>query len=61
MESRDILADKMNIGGPEFFEERIILGTVAEGCDIVGERIKPDIDYVIRIDGNGNSPFECGS
>ena len=66
VESEDILTDNMNVTGPVFLEMlRLLLiglvGIVTESCDIVGKRVKPNVNHVLIVKSNGDSPFERGS
>ena len=61
MESEDVLTDDMNVCRPVLLELlRLLLigliGIIAKGCDIVGKRIKPNVGYVLGIEGYGNTP-----
>ena len=59
MEAHDVLADDVQIGRPELFI-RIAraVGVIADGSDIVGKRIDPDIDDVPVVKIHGDSPLE---
>ena len=56
MESHDLLADEMDIRRPVFLIEAIILRAVAKGGDIVGERIHPDVDDMLRVERDRHAP-----
>ena len=57
VEPRDILADHMRIGGPEFCARRIFVGIA--GCgDVVRQGIDPDIHDMLRIARHQHTPGE---
>jgi hypothetical protein len=63
VESENILTDDVDVAGPiflEFFGLLLIrlIGIVSESCDIVGQRVKPYVGYVLGIKINGNTPLE---
>ncbi len=61
VEAHDILGDHMHIGGPVL----VIVGKgavlIAQGGDIVRQRVDPDIDDVLGVKGDGDSPAERGA
>ena len=60
MESEDIFADEMNCCRPEFLE-KLHIPIIPDACQVVVERVKPDINGMVRIVRHGNSPLHCGS
>lgn len=56
VESHDFLADEMDIRRPVFLIETIILRAVAKRGDIVGERIHPDVDDMLRVECDRHAP-----
>ena len=58
MEANDFLADEMHVRRPVFVEERIVIRTIAQRGNVVGKRVQPDIDHVLRIKVHRNAPFE---
>ncbi len=61
VETQNVLADDVYIGGPEFVEQfRLlrVIGVVAERGDIVGKRIDPHIGDMLFVKGNRNAPLE---
>ena len=60
MESDNIFSDKMKVGRPELIEEPVVVSVniITKPRDIVGERIKPYIYYMLVIEINRNSPLE---
>ena len=59
MEARDVLADDMNVGGPEFGARAVVRET--GGGDVVGQRVDPDIHHMLRIARNWYAPAEIGA
>ena len=57
MEAEDILADKMQGGGPEVSLGAILEG-VADGGDVVGKGIEPHVDDVLVVARHGDAPGE---
>ena len=57
MEAHDLLADEMQIRGPVFLEHLRIV-EIADWREVVRERIEPDVDDVLRVDGHGDAPVE---
>ena len=44
VEAGDLLADEVHVGGPELIKARLVSGiirAVAEGGDVVGQRVEP--------------------
>ena len=64
VEADDLLADEVEIGRPVFGEAGNVLGgiaAIADGGDVVDQRVEPDVDDVLRIVGDGNAPLEAGA
>jgi len=73
VEARDLLADEVQVGGPVALELLLlgvlllcgqivaVLGPVADGGDVVGERVEPDIYDVLGVAGNRDAPGEAGA
>ena len=58
MEADDILAYDMEVAGPVFLVELgRIFGVIAERGNIIGQRIEPYINDMLRVKGNGHAPF----
>ena len=58
VETHDFLANQMDIGRPILLKQRIVIRTVAQRVDVIGQRVHPDIDGVFRIEVHRNSPLE---
>ena len=59
VESRDVLADDVNVARPVFFVFFVLfVGRVAERRDVVCQRVEPDVDDVFRIKLDGDAPLE---
>ena len=58
VEANDVLAHEMHVRRPVFAVERIIVRPVAQGGDIVGERVDPHIDHMLGVEFHGNAPGE---
>ena len=64
MEAADFFADEVHVGGPEFGESRLvggIIGSVAEGGDVVGQSVEPDVDHLLFVAWHGDAPGEAGA
>ena len=61
METYDLLADKVNIRGPVLAVIRIVVGAVAHGGDIIGQRVQPHIHNVLGVKVHGDSPGKAGA
>ncbi|CAB4921227.1 unannotated protein [freshwater metagenome] len=60
MEPRDVLADDVQIGGPELpVRLRVGLGETCTG-EVVGQRVDPHVHHVRGIAGYRHTPVECG-
>ena len=47
--------------GPELGVLLVVLIGVVDGRDVVGERVEPDINHVLRVSRHGDAPAEGGS
>ena len=63
VETDDVLADQMKVGGPVLIKERITVavGIVAQAGDIVAQRIEPHIDDVTGRKIDRDAPGEGGA
>ena len=64
MEADDLFANEVEIGGPVAREHLFVFGSVgavADGGHVVRQRVKPDIDDMGFIAGDGDAPLEAGS
>ena len=63
MESNDILSNQMKVCWPEFRKlcTAVSITVISNSSDIVSQRVKPYIGYVLRIEGHRNSPAKCRS
>ena len=57
MEAHDLLADEVEVRRPVFMEFLRIV-EVADRREVVRERVEPDVDDVLRVDGHGDAPVE---
>ena len=60
MEPDDILTDQVQVCGPQLL---VLLGAVAvciiaDTGDVIGQRIEPYIDNMLRIESHRNTPCE---
>jgi hypothetical protein len=46
MEADDFFADEVEVGGPILLEVGFVVAAIAQGCDVVGEGVQPDVDDV---------------
>jgi len=56
MEANDFFPDHLHVGGPEFLERILCAGvgrSVADGSDVVRQRVKPNIDDMLGSSGTG--------
>src|SRR5215470_17962221 len=61
MEPQDVLADNVKIGGPESGKFQT-LGIRIAGCsDVIGQRVEPYIDHMVRVARNRDPPAETRS
>ena len=60
MEPYDFLSHKVNVCRPVFIVELRLI-RITQCCDIVCQRIKPYINYMLLINRNRNSPVKGGS
>ena len=58
VEAHDVLCDHVSVGRPVLVVVVVPVVEIAEGGDIVGERVDPDIDDVLVVKGYGNAPLE---
>ena len=61
VEARDVFADNVHVRWPEFLVETVVVRAPAEGGDIVGEGVEPDVDDVLFVDRHRNAPVEGGA
>ena len=64
MEADDFFAYEVQVGGPVVLELLLLLGVVAaiaDGADVVDERVEPDVDGVLLVAGYGNAPAYAGA
>ena len=58
VEAHDILRDHVGVGRPELVEVVVLVIEIAQRGDIVGERVDPDIDDMLLVEGHGDAPLE---
>ena len=59
METNYILTDNVNVAGPILIVKlTLLVNGIPHSGDIVGKRIYPNVDNVLFIKLNGNTPFE---
>lgn len=56
VEAHNLLADEMNVGRPVFAVIGIVVRTVAQRGDVVGERVEPDVDDVFLVQNRTGTP-----
>ena len=60
VEAQNVFAHHVDVGGPPLGELAVIL-QVADACEVVGQRVDPDVHDVLLVEGNGNAPIERGA
>jgi len=55
---QDVLADHVHVRGPERPVVLVVVGAVAEGGDVVGERVDPDVGDVLLVLWQRDAPAE---
>ena len=58
VKAQDILADHMQVGGPETPVIRGFLVGIPRRRDIIGERVEPNVHDVVVVARHRHSPFE---
>ncbi len=60
VETDDVLSDKVQVCGPKFAEllGAVSVSIVADTCDVVCESVKPNINNMLGIEVNGNTPLK---
>ena len=60
MEADNVLADQVQISGPVLFVQLIMIAVavIAKAGDIVAQSVNPDINNMVRIEVNRNTPLE---
>ncbi len=61
MEADDLLAHDVLVGRPVLFKQRRVFGRIAQGGNVVGQRVQPYIDYVAAVDRHGYAPRKRGA
>ena len=61
VETHDFLAHQVHVRGPVAPEQAVILREIAQGGDVVGQRIQPYIHHVLGVEIHGNAPLEGGA
>ena len=61
VESGDVLADEVQVGGPVLGEQFVVGVGVAEAGDVVGEGVDPHVHDVLVVAGYGYAPVEGGA
>jgi hypothetical protein len=60
MKTQDVFTYQLKIGGPVFeempFAAELVI-SVADCCNVIAQRIEPDVDRVLRIIRDRNAPF----
>ena len=61
VEADYLLADHVYVGGPVLLLAVALVVHVAEGGEVVEERVHPDVDDVARVKVDGDAPLEAGA
>lgn len=60
VEAHNLLTHQMHVGGPVLVEFAVALLAVAQGGDIVGQRVDPYVDHVLGVKIHRHAPGETG-
>ena len=60
VEADDLLAHKVDVGGPVLLKVMVSAVLITQGVDIVGEGVDPHIDHVARVEVHGHAPSKAG-
>ena len=58
VEADDLLADEVDVRRPVLLKQRIVVRAVAQRVDVVGQRVHPDVNGVLRVKIDRNAPLE---
>ena len=58
VEADDLLADEMDVRRPVLLIEAVVLGTVAQRVDVVGQRVNPDVHGMVGVKVNRDAPLD---
>ena len=58
MEADDLLADEVDVGGPVFLIQAVVSTRVAQGGDVVGQRVQPHVDGMLFVKVHRHAPFD---
>ena len=66
VEAQNVLTDDVNVSRPIFFEVlallfKALVGVKANGGNVVGQRVKPNVNHVLVVKVNGNTPLKGGT
>ena len=66
VEAKNILTDNVYVSRPILFEVfgllvKTLVGVITESGNVVGQRVEPNVNYVLVVKVNGNTPFERGT
>ena len=61
MKAYDVFSYQMHIGWPVPFHQVRLIIEITQGLQIIRQRINPDIDDMLRIKVNRNTPAKGGS
>ena len=59
VEAADLLADQVQIRGPELFKARLIrriVRPITQRCNVVGQSVQPHINHMLFVARNGDAP-----
>ena len=61
MEPDDLLAHQVQICGPIFSIQAVVVGIEAQLGNVVGQGVQPNVYHVLFVKGDGNAPLEAGA
>ena len=61
VEANDLLAHQMHVGRPVLPEQLVMIGGVAQGGDVVGQRVQPYVHDMLGVEVHRDAPLEGGA
>ena len=61
MKARNLFPDHVQLRRPELLKPAFIVGPVAQRCDVIRQRIEPDVDDVRLVTRHRDAPLKAGA